>query len=139
MFKFPCLVNFVFPESFCSILLSLSHVSEEASWFRRESFEISFFFYSTVIEDEDLIAFFNSAQSMGNNDGGSSSHGFVKSGGYFCLAVFIKCRRSLIKKEHLWFSDDGSSDSDSLLLTSGEFTSFKSALGSFESITKCNV
>jgi len=70
-------------------LLSLGHVGEKATWLRGECFEISLFFYSTVVEDEDFIAFLDGAESMSDNDGGSSCHGFVKSGGYFCLGVFI--------------------------------------------------
>ena len=41
------------------------------------------------------------------------------------LTLFIQCRRSLVKDQNLWVLDQGSRNSDTLLLATGEFTALE--------------
>jgi len=120
-------------------LFSSFHVCEEASWLVQKSLEVSLFLNSTVVKNEDLIALLNGAHSMSDNDGRSSLHGQIKGSGDFSLGIFIQSRSGLIKEKDLWFSDNGSGDCDSLLLSSRELSSLDSTLSRFKSATKFDV
>jgi hypothetical protein len=105
----------------------------------QKSLEVSLFLNSTIVEDKDLIAFLNGAHSVSNNDRCSSHHGNIEGSRYFGLGIFVQSGSSLIKEKNLWFSNDGSGDCDSLLLSSRKLSSFDTTLSRFKSVTENNI
>ena len=64
---------------------------------------------------------------MSNNNRGATFHCPIQCLLNNFLTLFIQCRRSLVKDQNLWVLNQGSCDSDTLLLATGEFTALEAA------------
>lgn len=75
---------------------------------------------------------------MSNNNRSSILHGLLKCDLDLLLGVFVQGGGSLIEKQDLWLSENGSSNSNSLFLSTRELAAFDAAL-CLESLMHINV
>lgn len=97
--------------------LSLDEIFVDA-FLRKQLVMCSHLCYDSLVDDDDFVSFFYSAQPMGNEDNGSSFQivvdGFLDKMLGFC----IQGRGSFIEKQDCGLSDQRSGNGDSLLLPS---------------------
>lgn len=77
----------------------------------------------TILHDSDHIGVLNSGETMSNTNDSLITRSDKLINGLLdkMFTLGIKCRSSLIKQQKLWFSDQGPSNSNSLLLATGKF------------------
>lgn len=85
-------------------------------------------YHGTTIEHIDAIDVLDSREAMRDNDTRASLHEFLEWVLDESLCLSIESTRRFIEDEYLWICEYGSSDSDTLLLTSRELQSSLSHL-----------
>jgi len=120
-------ILFQFLDRKCSALFCLGKFAECTSGIL-EVLEVSFFFDCTVFKEEDLAALLNSTHSMSNDNSGSVRHSSFDCCLDILLRSLVKSRSSLIEKKNSGLSNESSSNSYSLFLTSRELSSLDATL-----------
>ena len=87
----------------------------------REVIKRTIFNHLALVDDDDTVALLNRGHPMCNDDGSTALHGAVKSLLHDLLTLLVQGRRSLVQNQNLGVLDEGTGDSDSLLLTTREF------------------
>lgn len=97
------------------MLLTFLKLTEESA-LGLELLKVALLLHVSGFKHENLIAFLNCTHSMSDDDGGPSRHDILKGLLYLLLRVFVKSRSGFVQKQHLWLSNDSSSNGYSLLL-----------------------
>mmetsp|Transcript_135343 Transcript_135343/g.191489 ORF Transcript_135343/g.191489 Transcript_135343/m.191489 type:complete len:216 (+) Transcript_135343:76-723(+) len=88
----------------------------------------------TLLKHINLITFLNSGEFMSNINGRFTLHQLIDIGLYNLLSLRIQSRGSLIHQQHIRLSQHGSSNSDSLLLTTRNLSTLRTNI-SIEALT----
>jgi len=102
---------------------ALGHVGEETVFLGGEIGEGTLLDDLAIIDDSQTGAFLDSRQPVGDDNRSAVLHDFVEGLLNQSLGLFIESRCGLVEKKDLRLTNDGSSDRDSLLLTTGELAS----------------
>lgn len=91
-----------------------------------------------MLKNIDFAASLDRAHSVSNDDNSSVLHGIFNSDLNLFLVCLVKGRSRLIEQQDLWLSNEGSSNCNTLLLSTGQFAALDSTLV-FETFDKWNI
>ena len=91
-----------------------------------------------VVDDEDLFAVANRAQSVSNDDRSSALHRSVQRLLHDFLALLVQSRSRFIENQDLWVFDKCTSNGDPLLLAAREFGTLETTV-LFESLAQLDL
>ena len=91
-----------------------------------------------VIDDEDLLAVSNRAQSVSNDDRSSAFHSSIERLLHDLLALLVEGRSRFIENQDLWVFDKCTGNSDPLLLPARQFGTFETTV-LFESLAQLDL